>query len=168
MTIGSFFRSAYPGPGLVVLKKSLPSIWGGRKVPRYPEGNFLFFVGDWWAILPLRFVITMSFLCISSGAALFMLSIYTGALVEQSCSRISFFHHVVPRFEKNCIRGWLNACGYIKSSQATKLAGKSPKRNEYLLQQIYLAYPFLRLKRTFSMNSAEYSAHCRGNLKWGV
>ena len=30
------------------------------------------------------------------GASLFMLSIYSGALVEQSCSRISFFHHVVP------------------------------------------------------------------------
>lgn len=74
---------------------------GERKVPTYPEGNFLFFVGDWWAILPLLFVITMSFLCSSSGAALFMLSIYTGALVEQSCSRISFFHHVVPRLENN-------------------------------------------------------------------
>ena len=30
----------------------------------------------------------------SSGASLFLLSIRTGALVEQSCSRISFFHHV--------------------------------------------------------------------------
>eukprot|EP00913_Durusdinium_trenchii_P007849 g7367.t1 len=28
-------------------------------------------------------------------ASLFLLSIRTGALVEQSCSRISFFHHVV-------------------------------------------------------------------------
>lgn len=29
------------------------------------------------------------------GASLFMASIHTGALVEQSCSRISFFHHLV-------------------------------------------------------------------------
>ena len=29
-------------------------------------------------------------------ASLFMASIATGALVEQSCSRISFFHHLAP------------------------------------------------------------------------
>lgn len=49
-----------------------------------------------------------------------MLSIYTGALVEQSCSRISFFHHVVPRLKITELRERLNACGYIKSSQANR------------------------------------------------
>ena len=39
-------------------------------------------------------------------AALFMLSIYTGALVEQSCSRISFFHHVVAAM----LGAWAHWC----------------------------------------------------------
>lgn len=84
-----------PGPGSAPEILAIHS--GGKEGPKISWRKLLVFC--WWAILPLRFVITMSCLCSSSGAALFMLSIYTGALVEQSCSRISFFHHVVPRLK---------------------------------------------------------------------
>ncbi|CAE7906206.1 unnamed protein product [Symbiodinium sp. KB8] len=37
---------------------------------------------------------------------LFMLSIYTGAMVEQSCSRVSFFHHLAAA----CLGLWAHSC----------------------------------------------------------
>lgn len=148
MTIGSFFRSAYPGPGLVVLKKSWPSIWGERKVPKYPEGNFSFFVG--------------------------------GPSSPSDLSQPCHFCAVHQVLRSLCcqftLELWLNRAvlgshfftmSYL-GLKMTTVAGKAEclwLHKIFVSQQIYLAYPFLRLKRTFSMNSAEYSACGRGNLK---